>query len=139
MTDITLAGITLPGDLAWSDEFQSWKVGQARKTSLTGALILHVGTLQAGRPITLETSQEGDNWVAPVRLDTLRALQALEEDPDAEPLALVLPDHNTGTRTLSVAFRRDDGAAIEARSIRTISPFVDTDYFAITLRLIQVD
>ena len=64
MTDITLAGITLPGDLVWSDEFQSWKVGQARKTSLTGALILHVGTLQAGRPITLETSQEGDNWVA---------------------------------------------------------------------------
>lgn len=139
MTDITLAGITLPGDLVWSDEFQSWKVGQARKTSLTGALILHVGILQGGRPITLETSQEGDNWVGLIRLDTLRALQALEEDPDAEPLSLVLPDHNTGTRTLSVAFRRDDGKAIEARSIRVISPFVDADYFAITLRLIQVD
>ena len=58
MTDITLAGITLPGDLYWSDEFTAWKVGQARKTSLTGALILHVGALQTGRPITLETNRK---------------------------------------------------------------------------------
>lgn len=139
MTDITLAGIALPGDLLWSDEFQSWKVGQSRKTSLTGALILHTGSLQSGRPITLETSQEGDNWVAWVRLDTLVALQALEEDVDAEPHALVIPDHNTGTRTFNVAFRRTDGSAIEARAIKHISPFVDADCFAITLRLIQVD
>lgn len=139
MTDITLAGITLPGDLIWSDEFNSWKVGQARKTSLTGALILHVGTLQSGRPITLETTQEGDNWVAPVRLDVLRALQELEEDPDAEPLELVMPEHNAGTRTFSVAFRRDEGSAIEARPIRNISPAIDADYYALTLRLIQVD
>lgn len=139
MTDITLAGVTLPGDLYWSDEFTAWKVGQARKTSLTGALILHVGALQAGRPITLETTQEGGAWVAPIRLDTLRALQALESDPDAGPFTLVLPEHNTGTRSMTVTFRRDEGAAIEARPIRFISPAVDADYFAITLRLIQVD
>lgn len=139
MSDITLAGITLPGDLYWSDEFNAWKVGQARKTSLTGALILHASALQTGRPVTLETTQEGSAWVAPIRLDTLRQLQAIEADVAEGPFTLVLPAHNTGTRSMNVAFRRDDGAAIEARPIRFASPALDADYFAITLRLIQVD
>ena len=139
MTDINLAGITLPGDLYWSDEFNAWKVGQARKTSLTGALILHASALQSGRPVTLETTQEGGAWVAPIRLDTLRQLQTIEADVEAGPFTLILPEHNSGTRSMSVVFRRDDGAAIEARPIRFASPAIDTDYFAITLRLIQVD
>ena len=138
MTDITLDGITLPGDLYWSDEFTSWKVGQARKASLTGALILHESALQAGRPVTLETTQEGNAWIAPIPLATLRQLQALEEDVDEPPFTLVLPDHNSGTRSMTMKFRRDDGAAIEARPIRFASPALDADYFAITLRLIQV-
>ena len=139
MSDITLAGITLPGDLFWSDEFSTTLVGQARKYSLTGALIIQESVLQTGRPITLETTQDGNAWVAPVQLDTLRLLQALEADPDEAPFALVLPAHNAGTRSFNVAFRRDDGAPIEARPIRFAAPAMDTDYFAITLRLIQVD
>lgn len=138
MTDITLAGVTLPGDLYWSDEFTAWKVGQTRKTSLTGALILHESALLAGRPITLETTQEGSNWVAPLRLDQLLQLQALEEDVEAGPFELVMPDYNAGIRSFTVRFNRDGGKAIEARPIRFISPAVDADYFAVTLRLIQV-
>ena len=138
MTDITLAGITLPGDLNWSDEFDSWKVGQVRKTSLTGAQIFHESALLAGRPITLETSQDGDAWVAPLRLDVLRQLQALEEDVAAGPFELVLPAHNSGTRSFFVRFSRDGSKAIEAKPLRFISPASDTDYFAVTLRLIQV-
>ncbi len=138
MTDITLAGITLPGDLYWSDEFTSWKVGQTRKVSLTGALILHESALLAGRPITLETTQDGNAWVAPVTLAVLRQLQALEEDIGAGDHTLVLPDHNDGTRTFTVRFNRDGGTAIQARPIRFISPASDSDYFALTLRLIQV-
>lgn len=138
MTDITLAGITLPGDLYWSDEFASWKVGQVRKTSLTGALILHESALIAGRPITLETTQEGSNWVAPLRLEELLQLQALEEDVAAGPFTLVMPDHNAGTRSFTVRFNRDGGKAIEAKPIRFIAPAIDADYFAVTLRLIQV-
>ncbi|WP_447940097.1 hypothetical protein [Pseudoxanthomonas mexicana] len=139
MSDIILAGITLPGDLFWSDEFSATLVGQARKYSLTGALIIQESVAQAGRLITLETTQEGDSWVAPVRLDTLRLLRELEADPDEAPFTLVLPEHNTGTRSFNVAFRRGDGAPIEARPIRFASPAIDTDLFAITLRLIQVD
>lgn len=136
---IVLAGITLPGDLQWTDEFTAWKVGQVARTSLTGALIVHESVRQAGRPITLESQQEGSGWVGIVSLDTLRALQASEESPVAGPFQLVLPAHNAGTRSFTCIWRREGGAAIEARPARFISPYVDGDWFAVTLRLLQVD
>ncbi|HEY4531533.1 MAG TPA: hypothetical protein VIG97_14620 [Luteimonas sp.] len=136
---ITLDGITLPEDLEWTDEFTAWKVGQVARTSLTGALIVHESVRQAGRPITLASQQQGSRWVAPLRLDTLRALQASEEAVAAGPFQLVMPAHNAGTRTFSCIWRREGGAAIEARPIRFITPYVDGDWFAVTLRLLQVD
>lgn len=135
---IVLDGISLPADLEWTDEFTAWKVGQVARTSLTGALVVHESVRQAGRPITLASQQDGPRWVAPVRLDILRALQASEEDA-AGPFSLVLPAHNAGTRSFSCIWRREGGAAIEARPLRFISPYVDGDWFAVTLRLLQVD
>lgn len=135
---LTLGGIELPDDLNWSDEFTAWKVGQTVKISLTGAQIIQESALQAGRPITLESQQEGANWVAVVSLATLRQLQALEEVPTTTPIVLVLPAHNTGTRSFDVAWRRTSGAAIEARPMKFISPPVDGDFFAVTLRLMTV-
>jgi hypothetical protein len=138
MSDLTLAGIELPDDLNWSDEFTAWKVGQAVKLTLTGAQIIQESAQQAGRPITLESQQEGGNWVAVVSLSTLRFLQALEEVPGAAPMTLVMPAHNTGTRTFSVVWRRTSGAAIEAKPLKFISPAADGDFFAVTLRLMTV-
>lgn len=138
MSEITLAGIELPGDLYWSDEFTSWKVGQAARVSLTGALIVHQSALQAGRPITLESQQEGNNWVGWLTLVQLEALRALEADPLAGPFTLVMPAHNTGTRSFQVMFRRDGVKAIEARPVRFISPYVDGDVYAATIRLMEI-
>ena len=76
MSRILLAGIELPADLQWTDEFTGWRVGQAVKTSLTGARIVQESALQAGRPITLQTQREGAAYIAPVTLAVLRALQA---------------------------------------------------------------
>lgn len=134
----TLDGIDLPEDLLWSDEFTSWKVGQVIKTSLTGARIIQQGALQAGRPITLESVQDGNDWVAVVDLQTLNQLIAHEQDAEAGPFSLVMPDHNSGDRTLSVMWRREGGSAIAARAIKQIVPAVNTDFYSITLRLIQV-
>lgn len=136
---ILLDGIELPEDLDWADEFTAWKVGQVVRTSLTGALVVHESVRQAGRPITLETTRDGQRWVAPLRLDTLRELQASEEAPAAGPFELVLPAHNAGTRSFTCIWRREGGSAIEARPIRFITPYVDGDWFAVTLRLLQVD
>jgi hypothetical protein len=109
------------------------------KTSLTGALIVHESALQAGRPITLESTQDtGGAWVAPLTLDALNQLRALEADINAGPFTLLMPDYNAGTRSFTVRFRRDGGKAIEARPIKFIVPYVNANYFATTLRLIQV-
>lgn len=138
MSRIVLAGIELPADLQWTDEFTGWRVGQAIKTSLTGARIVQESSLQAGRPITLQTQRDGSAWVGPVTLDVLRALQVSEEQPRSTPLALILPGHNGGDRQFAVAWRRSDGAGIEAEPIRFAVPALDGDYYSITLRLMTV-
>lgn len=138
MTSASFAGIELPADLQWVDEFTAWRVGQSVRTGLTGARIVQESALQAGRPITLQTQQDGTAYVAPVRLDVLRALQASEEQPRSSPLRLILPAHNGGEREFMVAWRRTDGPGIEAAPIRFAVPALDGDYYSITLRLMTV-
>lgn len=137
MTDvITLAGITLPADLDWTDEFTAWKVGQNIRTSLTGARIVQEAALQAGRPVTLESGQDtASNWYGVLTLDVLRQLQAIEAVAGAAPMTLTMPAHNSGDRAITVIWRRSDGAAIEAKQIKRIWPQRDADYYSVTLRL----
>jgi hypothetical protein len=138
MSDYILDGIELPDDMWWSDEFTAWKVGQNVRASLTGANIVQEGALQAGRPITLETQQMGNAWISPVTLDVLRALQTSEQVAGASPFVLTLPNHNSGTRTFDVIWRRTNGPAIEARPISFAIPQLDGDFYAVTLRLMTV-
>lgn len=138
MSDIVLAGITLPCDMYWSDEFTAWRVGQLQRTSVTGALIVNESALQAGRPITLETTKSGNPYVGAITLPVLQQLQALEEQPRTVPMTLSMPAHNSGTRNFTVLFNRASGKALEARPLLFASPYLDSDRFAITLRLIQV-
>lgn len=135
----SLAGIELPYDIQWADEFTAWKVGQLVKVTLTGALEIQESALQAGRPITLRGFDDGGmRYVAPIPLSTLNALRALEETAGGANLTLILPAAGDTTRTFTVRFRRTDGAAIEATPIKYIVPAESADYFLATLRLIQV-
>lgn len=135
----TLAGIELPDDLQWADEFTAWKVGQVLSHSLTGALIVQEAALQAGRHVTLQSQDlGGGKYVAPVTLDILNALLANEAVAGSAPMPLVLPTSGGGTRTLSVRWRRADGPAIEARPLTFKVPAEPGDLYLITLRLIQV-
>ncbi|EKT4087987.1 hypothetical protein QEG26_001943 [Stenotrophomonas maltophilia] len=138
MTRIILAGIELPADLQWTDEFTAWKVGQQARTSLTGALIVQESARQAGRPITLQTTRDGTAYVGVVSLPVLRALQASESEARLTPLDLVMPAHNSGERSFQVRWRRTDGPAIEVDPTRFAVPALDADLFSITLRLMTV-
>lgn len=138
MTRIVLAGIELPADLQWTDEFTAWKVGQQARTSLTGALIVQESARQAGRPITLQTTRDGTAYVGVVSLPVLRALQASESEARLAPLDLVMPAHNSGERSFKVRWRRTDGPAIEVDPTRFAVPALDADFFSITLRLMTV-
>ena len=136
---LTLDGIELPEDLYWSDEFTAWKVGQVTRRSLTGALIVQEAAMQAGRPVTLESIEDGNgNSSAWVRLSVLEQLRAREERAGAPPMTLVMPTAMGGTRSMQVLWRRSDGPALEVRPLRAQTPAAAEDNYLITLRLMQV-
>lgn len=124
---ITLDAITLPPDLIWSDEFDWSPVQQSKTYTLTGALILEKGTMQAGRPITLVG---GDNaaWITRATLQTLYAKLTT-----TAPMSLALNDG----RVFSVAFNHDD-KPIEARPVLDYSTPADDDFYTLTLKLITL-
>lgn len=67
---------TLSDRLAWVDEFDWSPVVQATAPSTTGTLLVDVGVLQAGRPITLQGT-ETSAWVSRSLCSTLQAWAAL--------------------------------------------------------------
>lgn len=135
----SIAGIELPYDIQWVDEYTAWRVGQIIRPTLTGALVVQESALQAGRPITLRGFDDGGmRYVAPITLATLDALRALEESAGGANLTLVLPAAGGTTRTFPVRFRRTDAPAIEAVPIKYQVPAEAGDWFLATIRLIQV-
>jgi len=104
---ITLAGITLPADLRWTDEFAGHGVGQTITPTLTGALVVEETAQPVGRPITLESA--GAAWV---ERSTVEALAALAATP-LDGTTLTLDWHGT---TYSVVIDRGRGG-LEATEV----------------------
>ena len=123
---ITLGGVSLPGDLRWTDEFAWSSVTRSAEYSLTGALIVEAAVKQAGRPITLAAA--GEVWINATQL---AALYALAETPGWTG-TLVLANH----REFTVAFR-DEGVAAEPVVFQAPSGARD-DWWQVTLKLIEV-
>lgn len=122
-----LNGIELPRGMLWVDEF-TWSAVQKRvERSITGAQIIDAVAKLAGRPITLQAT-ENQGWI---RRATLLAVQALVDDP-AGQYTLVLADG----RVFTVQFAAEE--AISATPIaRPELPALTHPYVA-TLRLITV-
>jgi dipeptidyl aminopeptidase/acylaminoacyl peptidase len=74
-----LAGVTLPDDLEWVDEFDRSPVSQQVEVSLAGALIVEESAQLTGAPITLRSGQSGSNYWALADRATVIALQALAD------------------------------------------------------------
>jgi hypothetical protein len=62
MSTLTLTNgattLSLPSSLAWTDEFDWAAVAQTQTYTTTGALLIEEATKQAGRPYTLEGSED---------------------------------------------------------------------------------
>ncbi|MGY3884218.1 hypothetical protein [Aeromonas aquatica] len=124
---ITLAGIELPDDLDWEDEFGWEPVGQVITPTLSGAILVEESVQSEGRPITLRS--DGEAWV---RRSTVLDLQALAAGPSTR-----MPLHLNG-RTFTVLWRRESGGGFEAKQLyRIADPDGQTPY-EITLRLLEV-
>lgn len=64
--------VTLPDALSWTDEYTWSPVEQTKTYTTTGALLIEEGVKQAGRPITLEGSEDR-TWCTRALMDTLHA------------------------------------------------------------------
>jgi hypothetical protein len=125
---ITLDAITLPEDLEWIDEHAWSSVGQAKSATLTGALIVEEATMQAGRPITLRGGQNA-SWM------TKNDVEALQAKADTAGLEMTLNYHG---QTMTVMFNREGGQPVEARLVQRVGDPQATDYYYVTIRLMEI-
>jgi hypothetical protein len=126
----------LPDDLLWSDE-HAWTPAVASVSYLiTGALMVHSATRQAGRPITLVGAPDMA-WVTRAELATLYdwAAVALGETSGGSGgrFELTLLDG----RVFTVAFRHAD-TAIDAEPVMGFPARHPTDFYRLTLRLMAL-
>jgi hypothetical protein len=64
--------LSLPGSLLWVDQYGWQQVAMSKEYTTTGALVLESWARQAGRPMTLQGTQDRA-WCARGDLETLRA------------------------------------------------------------------
>lgn len=126
---VRLAGIVLPDDIQWMDEFNGWGVGQIVQPTLTGALVVQETIQPVGRRITL--SSNGAAWVTRSTVESLTAIAAT-------PL-------NNGTlllewadgRSFDVVIDRDAGGFVAEEVMRLGAGAQDSNhYYQITINLI---
>lgn len=126
---ITLDTLTLHQDLYWSDEHQWHPVSQTAQRTVTGALIVSVSAKVAGRPITLQPETDTSAWMTREAVETLRNWAAVP----SKTMTLTLRG-----AARSVIFRHQDGVAVEAKPVAHFSDVLDTDWYLVTLRLMEL-
>ncbi len=128
----TGVALPLPGDLLWRDE-HAWSPAVASVSYLlTGALLVQSATRQAGRPITLAGPPDMA-WVTRAMVTTLHDWAAAPLSASTGRFELTLTD----ARVFTVAFRHAD-SAVEAEPVLGFPARADTDFYRITLRLMQI-
>lgn len=128
---ITLAGVEIPDQIQWVDEFAGFGVGQQITATLTGALLIEENAQPDGRPITLESGAGA--WAT---REQVEALDALAATPIADGATLPLV-WATG-ETFDVVFDRSSGNGFSAEEIIRVAPAFHsvTHPYAIKLSLL---
>ena len=120
--------VSLPDDLDWADELSWSPVQQSAEASITGAMIVQIGTRESGRPITLEA--DATRYVSG---DGIAHLHAWSQTA-GQQLTLTLRGI-----ARNVIFRHHDAPAFTAREIYGRVPTLDgTQYYELTLKLMEI-
>lgn len=120
--------ITLPDALIWTDEHTWAPVEQTIERTVTGAIIVSVGSRTAGRPITLSGVDPDRAWIARSVLGQCRALAAVA----GQQLTLTWRG-----QAYTVLWRHQDGA-IDADEVMPFDDALPDDPFRVTLRLMTI-
>ena len=124
--------LLLPDDLLWSDEHSWSPVVSSVSYLITGSLLVQSATRQAGRAITLVGAADMA-WVTRSSVNVLREWAALPLEELSGRCELKLSD----ARLFTVAFRHGDGA-IETETVTGFPARSDSDFYRITLKLMQI-
>jgi hypothetical protein len=124
---LTLDSLELPPDLIWTDEFDWTPVKQTITEAVDGSLIVETGLLLAGRPITLSGAIDSA-WID---RGTLKSLYAYAQSVSERTLTLL------DGRSFTVIFRHGE-KPVEAAQVVSFTNPDDTDYYTLTVRLLQV-
>ncbi len=127
MAEHLLHTVALPDDLLWTDEFSWVSVVRATEYSCTGALIVDTAQRLAGRPITLEGTDE-HGWITRATLDAVRTLAS--SLPGAFVLALA------DGRSFNVTFAPED--PVQARQLYPLADPGPADWYVCTIKLIEI-
>ena len=121
--------LTLPDALSWSDEYTWSPVEQTKTYTTTGALLIEEGVKQAGRPITLEGSEDR-TWCTRALVDQLHAW--------ANTPAMVLTLTLRGVAH-TVTFDHERGALQGLRVLFYADGSIEsTDFYVPTLRFLEL-
>ena len=121
--------VTLPDALSWTDEYTWSAVEQTKTYTTTGALIIEEGVKQAGRPITLEGSED-HTWCTRDVVDQLHTW--------ANTASLVLTLTLRGVAH-SVTFDRERGALQGLPVLFYADGAIEaTDWYVPTLRFLEL-
>jgi hypothetical protein len=130
MAHHTLNGIHIPAGCRWIDEFDWTPVESSVERSVSGALIIDQSARLAGRPITLQASDNA-GWYGMTRAVVAQLYTLASQTGQTH--ALILADG----RQFDVVFSPGEEAISAAPLADTETPSVDWPYI-ITLRLITV-
>lgn len=122
----------LPNDLLWSDEHSWSPVVSSVSYLLNGALLVQSALRQAGRPITLVGAMDMA-WVTRAVVGQLHDWAGAPLSANAGRFTLTLADG----RALTVAFRHGE-TAIESEPVAGFPARMDSDFYRITVRLMQL-
>ena len=127
---ILLADIALPDGLRWLDEFAEPSVSQSVRRRLDGALTVFPRANVAGRPVTLEATE--DHWITRADAEALLALAAI---PGA---VYVLTFTARANLSLSVLFAHHDAPALDLRPLVDYADPAAADPIVGRIKLIAV-
>jgi hypothetical protein len=126
---LTSTSVTLPDAMNWVDEYTWSPVEQTKTYTTTGALLIEEGVKQAGRPISLEGSEDR-TWCTRALVDQLHAW--------AQTASIVLTLTLRGTAR-SVTFDHERGA-LQGLPVLFYADgsIASDDWYVPTLRFLEI-
>lgn len=120
--------VTLPSDMYWADESDWHPVRQNVEYTLTGALVIDIAPILAGRPISLRPYDNAASWMVKADLDQLKTWAA------ALGQQMTLNLHGTAH---TVIWRHQNPPALSAEPV-VFYEGVDSDFYLVRLNLMKV-